>query len=33
MSELYDPSHVLTLDSDFHIYRRHGRKAISLIRP
>jgi uncharacterized protein len=33
MTELYDPCHVLTLDSDFHIYRRHGRKIIPLIRP
>lgn len=33
MSELYDPCRVLTLDSDFHIYRRHGRKAIPLLRP
>jgi uncharacterized protein len=33
MTELYDPCHVLTLDSDFHIYRRHGRKLIPLIRP
>jgi len=33
LSELYDRSTVLTLDSDFHIYRRHGRKAIPLIRP
>jgi uncharacterized protein len=33
MSELYDDSKVMTLDSDFHIYRRHGRKAIPLIRP
>jgi uncharacterized protein len=33
MSELYDPSTVLTLDSDFHIYRRHGRKAIPVIQP
>ena len=33
MSELYDPCKVLTLDSDFHIYRRHGRKAIPLLRP
>jgi uncharacterized protein len=33
MTELYDPCQVLTLDSDFHIYRRHGRKAIPLIRP
>ena len=33
MSELYEPCRVLTLDSDFHIYRRHGRKMIPLIRP
>ncbi|MGQ0698053.1 MAG: hypothetical protein ACT4PZ_07395 [Panacagrimonas sp.] len=33
MSELYDPCAVLTLDSDFHIYRRHGRKSIPLLRP
>ena len=31
MSELYEPPRVLTLDSDFHIYRRHGRKAIPLL--
>lgn len=33
MSELYDTSKIMTLDSDFHIYRRHGRKTIPLIRP
>jgi predicted nucleic acid-binding protein len=33
MSELYDRSRVLTLDSDFQIYRRHGRRAIPVIRP
>lgn len=33
MSELYDPCRVLTLDSDFHVYRRHGRRAIPLLRP
>jgi uncharacterized protein len=33
MSEIYDRSLVLSLDSDFHIYRRHGRKAIPLSRP
>ncbi len=33
MSELYDPARVLTLDSDFHIYRRHGRKTIPLLTP
>ncbi len=33
LSELYDDSRVLTLDSDFHVYRRHGRKVIALLRP
>lgn len=33
MSELYDPCRVVTLDSDFHIYRRHGRKTIPLLTP
>ncbi len=33
MSELHDSCAVLSLDSDFHIYRRHGRKAIPLLRP
>lgn len=33
MSELYEPCHVLTLDSDFHIYRRHGRKIIPVVCP
>lgn len=33
LSELHEPCQVLTLDSDFHIYRRHGRKAISVICP
>ena len=33
LSELHDPSRLLTLDSDFHIYRRHGRKSIGLITP
>ena len=33
MSELYEDSKVLTLDSDFDVYGRHGRKAIPLIRP
>jgi len=33
MSELYDPCQILTLDSDFHVYRRHGRKVIPLLRP
>ncbi len=33
MSELYNPSVVLTLDTDFRIYRRHGRKTIPLWIP
>jgi len=33
MAELYDPCKVLTLDSDFHIYRRHGNKAIEVVSP
>ncbi len=26
-------ANVLTLDSDFHVYRRYGRKTIPLLRP
>lgn len=33
LSELHEPCRVMTLDSDFHIYRRHGRKAIPLLTP
>ena len=33
MSELYEPCKVLTLDRDFQIYRRHGRKVIPLLTP
>lgn len=33
MSELYEPCRIVTLDRDFHIYRRHGRKAIPVISP
>lgn len=33
LSELHEPSRVLTLDSGFHTYRRHGRKSIGLITP
>lgn len=33
LSELNESCRVMTLDSDFHIYRRHGRKAIPLITP
>jgi predicted nucleic acid-binding protein len=33
MSELYEPCMVMTLDSDFQIYRRHGRKVIPVLSP
>lgn len=33
MSELHDRSRVFTLDSDFKLYRRHGRQSIPLIYP
>ena len=33
MSELTPESKVMTLDSDFQIYRRHGRQVIPVISP
>ncbi len=33
MSELYPKAKVITVDSDFRIYRRHGREAIPLVMP
>jgi predicted nucleic acid-binding protein len=33
MSELHDSARVLTVDTDFSIYRRHGRKMIPLLAP
>jgi predicted nucleic acid-binding protein len=33
MSELYSNSTILTLDSDFNIYRKHKRFAIDVILP
>ena len=33
MSEQFSKSTVLTLDNDFLIYRKHGRKVIPLIMP
>jgi uncharacterized protein len=33
MSELYERCRVFTLDTDFHIYRHHGRKVIPLLSP
>lgn len=33
MSELLDDAAVITIDQDFHVYRRHGRQVIPLISP
>ncbi len=33
LSEIHDGSRVLTLDSDFSIYRRHGRRPIPVVAP
>jgi uncharacterized protein len=33
MAEIYDQHEVLTLDSDFSIYRKHGRAPLKLIYP
>ena len=33
IAELYPHSFVLTLDSDFRIYRKHGRQAIPCLTP
>jgi hypothetical protein len=33
MSELHERHAVLTLDSDFLIYRKHGRTSLTLISP
>ena len=33
MSELHDPCAVLTMDSHFRVYRRHGRHVIPTIMP
>jgi predicted nucleic acid-binding protein len=33
MSEIYPDSRVLTLDSDFRLYRRNGRQTIPIIAP
>ena len=33
MAELFERHEVLTLDSDFSIYRKHGREPIILITP
>lgn len=33
MAELYAESHVMTLDSDFSVYRKNGRQVIPLLAP
>ena len=33
MSEIHDRHAVLTLDSDFVVYRKHGRASLTLIHP
>jgi len=33
MAELYERHAVLTLDSDFLVYRKHGRASLTLIHP
>lgn len=33
MAELNERCHIFTLDSDFRIYRRHGREPLKLICP
>jgi predicted nucleic acid-binding protein len=33
MAEIYDRHAILTLDSDFFVYRKHGRVSLALIHP
>ncbi|MBI5586435.1 MAG: PIN domain-containing protein [Deltaproteobacteria bacterium] len=33
MAELFNRYHIFTLDSDFKVYRRHGRDPLKLIYP
>jgi predicted nucleic acid-binding protein len=33
MAEIHEGHSVLTLDSDFTVYRKHGRVPITLMRP
>ena len=33
LSELFDPCRVITLDRDFLVYRRHGRKVVPTLSP
>lgn len=33
LAELHEPSIIFTLDSDFRIYRKHGRTALPILLP
>ena len=33
MAELHEDTEVITLDGDFRVYRRHGRRLVPLITP
>jgi predicted nucleic acid-binding protein len=33
LAEIHEPSLVLTVDSDFRIYRKHGRRVLPLLLP
>ncbi len=33
MAEIHERHAVLTLDSDFFVYREHGRASLALIHP
>ena len=33
MAELFDGHAIFTLDSDFSVYRKHGREPLELINP
>lgn len=33
LAELFDEAQVITVDSDFSVYRKHGRQAIPVISP
>jgi predicted nucleic acid-binding protein len=33
LSEIHPAGEVFTLDSDFHVYRRHGNKVIPVLMP
>jgi len=33
MAEQYGQAAIITLDNDFHIYRKHGRQVVPTIMP